>query len=81
LRYRYGKHQNIKKCYEKGLLRYRNNGLEFVVNYLKDAISANVHVGGTFGGRFKVANRHYKRKKHYKLESAAYAGAEASIKF
>lgn len=81
LRYRMGKHQNIKKGFEKGLLRYRNSGLEFVVNYVKDAISANVHVGGTFGGRFKIANRHYKRKQHFDLGSAAYAGAEASYKF
>lgn len=77
LRYRFGKHQ----CLKKALLRYRNNGLELAINYDKNAISANVHVGGTFGGRFKIANRHYKRKKHFNLDSAAYAGAEASIKF
>lgn len=77
LRYRFGKHQRV----EKALLHYRNNGLELALNYNKGDLSANVHAGGTFGGRFKIANKHYKHRKHFDLDSAAYAGAEASLKF
>lgn len=77
LRYRFGEHQ----CLKKALLEYRNNGLELALNYHSESITGNVHVGGTFGGEFKVANRHNKHKKHFDLESAVYAGAEASIKF
>lgn len=81
LRYRIGKHDNFKKRYKQGLVRYRNNGLELALNYAKSTISANVHVGGTFGGGFKIANKHYKRKRHFDLDTAVYAGAEAEMKF
>lgn len=77
VRCRFGKHQPV----EKALLHYRNNGLELAVNYQKDGFSADVHVGGTFGGRYKIANKHYKSKKHFKLESAGYAGGEVEYKF
>jgi hypothetical protein len=65
----------------KAVFRYDNTGAEVSVRYEKANMAVNVHVGSTLGGRFKVANRHNDHSHTYNLDSDAYAGAEAAIKF
>lgn len=77
IRYRFGRHEKL----DRGLLHYRNNGAELAINYNKDQLKLNVHAGVTFAGQFVISNRHNKHKKHFDMDSAAYAGAEASFKF
>lgn len=77
-RYRVGKHENL----EKGLFQYRNGGAELGLDYHYSTwLKANAHVGYAFGGRLKIANRHYKNKRHLDYNGAPYAGAEFGIRF
>lgn len=74
----------VKKSepYSRGLFTYRNVGGEFVLKYDSDSrVIASVHAGYTTGGMFKVANRHYENKRHFKFEGAPYGGADILVKF
>lgn len=66
----------------RGLFTYRNCGAELVLKYACDSrIEADIHVGYTTGGRFKVANRHYEDRQRFKLGAAPYGGSEILVKF
>lgn len=77
VRYRFGEHEHLKKA----LLDYRNGGLEFALNYNRDQFIANIHVGVTAGGRFRISDHDNKCKKRFTMDSAAYAGGEIAYKF
>lgn len=77
-RYRTGDHAAL----EKALLHYRNWGAEVGLNYaLKSWLTANVHVGHTFGGKLRISNQHNKHPHHFKFEGAGYAGGELQLHF
>jgi hypothetical protein len=77
VRYRFGEHEHL----EKALLYYRNGGLELAMNYGKGLLTANIHVGVTAGGRFRISDHENKHKKHFNMDSAAYAGGEVAYRF
>lgn len=65
----------------KPLVRYTNFGAEFIVAYKRDYISANIHIGSTVGGIYRVANSRNRHADNYHLAPSAYAGAEVDMKF
>jgi hypothetical protein len=77
VRYRVGKNEPLSK----GLLEYRNKGVELAVNYESKYFSGNIHGGYTFGGKFIISNKNHKHKKHFNFDSSPYAGGEISLKF
>lgn len=61
---------------------YQSSGAELAFNYtVCDWLSANVHVGGLFGGELKISNRDYRHKRHIKLKGAGYFGGEFVVNF
>ncbi len=70
-----------RESHPKFLVRYENKGAELAIKYEDNLTTANVHAGYTFGGLFKVANYNNHHPHHYRLDSAGYIGAEATIKF
>lgn len=77
-RLRVGKHEPLPK----GLLVYRNTGIEFALTQECNSwMTANIHAGYTLGGTFKVANQHYKHRVHFDVKGAPYFGAELTLKF
>lgn len=77
VRHRAAKHEPL----DKALWVYRNAGLELATNYIWNRFSINAHVGYTFGGVLKIANRHYNNKKNIDFEGAPYAGIEGNYNF
>lgn len=77
LRYRVGNHEPLPK----GLLEYRNQGIELAVNYDGKRLIANLHGGYALGGKFTISNQHHKHKKHFNFDGSAYIGGELGIKF
>ena len=77
VRYRVGKHESSPK----NVIRYENLGAEAAVVYQNDFTSANIHVGSTLGGKFRVANEHNDHPHHYKLRPSGYVGGEVVVKF
>jgi hypothetical protein len=66
----------------EALWTYRVAGAELAVDYNPtDWLSFNAHVGGTFAGRLKIANRHYEHRVRYNLDGGPYAGGEVSVNF
>lgn len=77
-RFRTGSHQPL----EKALLHYQNWGGELALNYKYSSwLTADVHVGETFGGRLRISNQHNKHPHHYKFKSAPYAGGQIVVNF
>lgn len=70
-----------EECTPRSLVRYTNFGAEFAIRYDNDYLSANIHVGTTFEGKFRQANRHNHHAHTFDLDSAAYAGGEIDLKF
>ncbi len=65
-----------------GLIVYRNSGIELQLDFTcGHCVTANIHAGRAFGGEIKVANRQYRNKRHFKFESANYAGVEFELSF
>jgi len=65
-----------------GLIEYRNIGSEFRVMYeCPPCVSAQLHVGHTYGGELVVADHRDKNSTHYKFRAAPYVGGELSLKF
>lgn len=77
VRRRVGKHAH----YKKGLIDYRNKGLELALDYESDWMNVNIHGGYAFGGQFVVSNHNNKRKHHFDLDSSGYFGGEVGMKF
>ena len=78
VRYRVGDHANLSK----GLWAYRTAGAELALNYdCGSWVDFNVHIGTTFGGRFKISNRHNNHGRHFRLDPAGYVGAQANARF
>jgi len=77
VRRRVGRHERDSK----GLIRYRNTGLELAINYEGDLLTANIHGGWAMGGQFVVSNKNNKNKHHYDLDSSGYVGGEVAVKF
>lgn len=69
------------ESYSKALVRYRNSGAEFMVKYDKDSLTANLHAGIAFLGRYRVANKNNHHAHTYRLASSGYAGGEIAVKF
>lgn len=77
-RNRVGKNENLSR----GLIQYFNTGLEFGVDYdVGDSIQANVHVGETFGGKIKIANRNNHNSRRFRFKTAPYIGAEVMVRY
>lgn len=78
VRYRVGEHQPLPKA----VTLYQSVGIELGVNYeVKDQIQFNFHVGSTFGGKLKVANKNNNQPHHFKFEPAPYAGVDMEWHF
>lgn len=69
------------ECTSKALVRYTNIGGEFAIKFDNDELSFNIHAGGTFGGKFRQANKHNHHAHTFDLDSALYAGGEVNVKF
>lgn len=65
----------------KPLVRYTNSSAEFVVRYEVENMTANVHAGTTFGGKFRVADKHNNHAHDYDFGAAGYVGAQVDLKF
>ena len=72
---------HFNNFYSRGLVEYRNAGLEGALSYQKNAIIANIHAGYMFGGRLKIANRHFRHSHWFDIGSSPYGGAEVALKF
>lgn len=78
VRYRVNKHSTLSK----GLWAYRTVGAEVGLNYdYNSIINFNAHIGSTFGGRVKIANRHNHHSRRFRLNPAGYVGAQCDIRF
>ena len=67
---------------KRGLIAYRNVGLEIGFNYrIMDRILANVHIGEALGGRLRVSHRHDRKRHHYRQKAAPYFGLVACLAF
>lgn len=69
------------EIFSHALLRYTNTGVEFSVRYETKNVSANIHAGATFGGKYRVANQNNHHAHTYNLASAGYVGGEVDIAF
>ncbi len=77
-RSRVGKHEHLSE----GLWHYQQSGAELAVFFTPTKkISANLHVGTTFAGHLKIADKHYHHGSRVHLEGSPYAGGELDIKF
>lgn len=66
----------------RGLVEYRNAGIEFALNYIRGQnFNVNAHIGYMAGGVLKIATRHYHHKRHFDFDSAPYAGGEMAYNF
>ena len=75
---RMGKDDKLKR----GLVTYRNWGLEGAINYrLNKDIILNAHVGESLAGRMRVSNQHDHHRKHLLLGCAPYFGFAAELTF
>lgn len=69
------------EIFPKALVRYTNIGAEFLIKYEDKNITANIHAGSTFDGKYRVANRFNKHARTFHLDSSAYVGAEMDVSF
>lgn len=77
-RHRVGSHEPLPKA----LVTYRNAGGELALNYDCDQwLSANAHIGYSFGGTLKIANKEYEHRHHFDFKSAGYVGGELAVRF
>lgn len=71
-RHRVGEHAELPMA----VWVYRVWGAEYFLTYnLSEFIHLNVHGGYTFGGKLKIANKHYDDGHHFKTKPAPYIGA------
>lgn len=63
------------------LVRYQNIGAEFMVRYENSGISANIHAGVAFAGRYRVANPGNHHAHTYNLNPSGYIGGEIDVSF
>lgn len=61
--------------------RYSNFGLEAMLKYEEKGLIANIHVGVTTGGDYRIANSHNHHPRHYHLDPAGYVGAQVESRF
>ena len=79
-RQRLGDHESHHM--KRGLIAYRNVGVEVGLNYeIAKRLLANIHVGQAMGGRVRLSHKNDHHRKHYTLKSAPYFGAQISISF
>ncbi|MDP1880253.1 MAG: DUF6268 family outer membrane beta-barrel protein [Parachlamydiaceae bacterium] len=76
---RYRVHKKISSF--KDLVHYQNAGAEFMVMYDSNGMTANVHVGMTLGGRYRIANKNNHHATNYRLDPVGYAGGEIDVSF
>ncbi len=67
--------------FSKSLVRYTNTGAEFAIKYNAPQVTANIHVGVTFAGKYRVANQNNKHAHNYNLDPAGYVGGEIEVSF
>lgn len=72
---------NKKNANRQYLARYTNGGIEMMIKYEKNGLTANVHAGSTLGGVYRLSNHDNRDPHHYKLDAAGYAGAEIDVRF
>lgn len=66
----------------RGLIAYRNIGLEAGLNYrIAGSLLANIHVGESLGGNVRVSRHNDKDRHHYKQKPAPYFGGAISFSF
>ena len=67
---------------KRGLIAYRNVGLELGFNYrIMDRLLANIHIGQALGGRLRVSRRNDRKRHHYRQKPAPYFGLVACLAF
>lgn len=82
VRFRYRDRLGSDEPLPRGTIEYRNGGAELRLVYDQGLfLTANVHVGCSYGGDLRVANRKDNDATHYKFRSAPYVGGEFSLKF
>lgn len=66
----------------KSLFYFRSAGGELSLTYNNHCWAiASIHAGYTYGGKITLANRHYKHKQHFDVDSSGYAGGELTFSF
>lgn len=77
-RHRVDKHAPLSK----GIFDFKTIGTELGVNYEYCSwLMSNIHVGYTWGGVLKIADKHNRRRKHIDFDAAPYFGAEVVVRF
>jgi hypothetical protein len=64
-----------------GLVKYQNVGAEVAIKYVISNMTANIHIGSTLGGHYRISNHNNHHPHHYYLKPACYAGGEVDFKF
>jgi hypothetical protein len=71
-----------RKEYRRGLIAYRNSGIELGLTFaLPKRGALNIHVGETLAGRLRISRENDRHRHHHKLDSALYYGASANFVF
>lgn len=74
VRYRVGKNEPLSK----GLVVYRNTGLELAALYEPENLSleGNVHIGSTLGGLLRISDHENRHPRHFYLDPSLYVGGQ-----
>ena len=70
-----------KEIFSKALVRYTNAGGELAIKYETEYVSANIHGGFTFGGKYRVSNSKNHHPHNYRFDGSAYVGGEVDVTF
>ncbi len=77
-RYRAGSHEPVPQA----IFEYQNRGLELGLSYeCASWLSANAHLGYTFGGQTTFSNKNRHHRQHLDIDGACYFGGNVSVKF
>lgn len=63
------------------LVRYTNLAAEYFIQYDNENMTANIHIGSTLWGKYRVADHNNNHARNYDLNPAGYIGAEMDVKF
>ncbi len=79
----YSRHRLGKKEPQPlGIIQYQDRGVELALNYFcSPYIEANIHAGGAFDGRLKLADRDNHRSTYYRFKTSPYVGASVHARF
>ncbi len=69
------------ESHSRYVVRYTNFGLEAMLKYEQDGLSANIHAGVTTGGKYRIANAHNHHPHNYHVDPSGYIGALVESRF